>query len=211
AHDPARGHAHADRLRQLHAGGALVDARDSRRGLRADRARQGPAAAADRLGARGPQRAAAAGHPDRAGARLHRGRRAADRGDLQLARHRPGHVHRDRAAGLPDAAGRLPDPDGLGDPAELPRRPRLLPARPEDHDMTLPLQDPLLAAGLADGGPPPRRGGFLLDVLRNRKAAVVGLAIIAFFLVLAIVAPYISPYSAAHQTCPVYAPPSPRH
>jgi peptide/nickel transport system permease protein len=77
--------------------------------------------------------------------------------------------------------------------------------------MTLPMQDPLLAAGLAADGPPPRRGGFLLDVLRDRKAAVVGLAIIVFFIVLSIVAPYISPYSAAHQTCAVYAPPSPRH
>lgn len=75
--------------------------------------------------------------------------------------------------------------------------------------MTLPLQDPALAVeGL---GAPPRRGGFFLTVLRERKAAVIGLAIIAFFIVLSVVAPYISPYSATAQTCAVYAPPSAQH
>jgi peptide/nickel transport system permease protein len=75
--------------------------------------------------------------------------------------------------------------------------------------MTLPLQDPSLAAeGLGD---PPRRGGFFLAVLRERKAAVVGLAIIVFFVVLAIVAPFISPYSATAPSCAVYEPPSAQH
>jgi peptide/nickel transport system permease protein len=75
--------------------------------------------------------------------------------------------------------------------------------------MTLPIQDPSLAAeGL---GVPPRRAGFLRGVLKERKAAVVGLAVIAFFVLLALIAPFISPYSATAQTCAVYAPPSSRH
>jgi len=75
--------------------------------------------------------------------------------------------------------------------------------------MSLPLQDPTLAA---EGfGLPPRRAGFFLGVLRERKAAVIGLGIIVFFIVLAVVAPYISPYSASAQTCAVYAPPSVHH
>jgi peptide/nickel transport system permease protein len=56
-----------------------------------------------------------------------------------------------------------------------------------------------------------RRGGFFLAVLRERKAAVAGLSIIAFFIVLSVIAPYISPYSAATQTCAVYAHPSAHH
>ena len=75
--------------------------------------------------------------------------------------------------------------------------------------MTLPIQDPALGAeGL---GVPPRRHGFLRSVLRERKAAVIGLAIIVFFILLSVIAPYISPYSATAQTCAVYAPPSSRH
>jgi len=71
---------------------------------------------------------------------------------------------------------------------------------------------PILDLSLAeDIAPPPRRRGFFLNVLRERKAAVIGLAIIALFILLAIVAPYISPYSASAQTCSVYAPPSVHH
>ncbi|PZS39818.1 MAG: diguanylate cyclase, partial [Pseudonocardiales bacterium] len=75
--------------------------------------------------------------------------------------------------------------------------------------MTLPLQDPQLAAEAE--GQPSHGGGFFRTVLRERKAAVVGLAIIAFFVLLSIVAPYISPYSITQQTCAVYAPPSGAH
>jgi len=71
---------------------------------------------------------------------------------------------------------------------------------------------PILDLSLAeDIAPSPRRRGFFLNVLRERKAAVIGLAIIALFILLAIVAPYISPYSASAQTCSVYAPPSVHH
>jgi peptide/nickel transport system permease protein len=59
--------------------------------------------------------------------------------------------------------------------------------------------------------PAPRRRGFFAAVLSERKAAVVGLAIVVFFVVLALVAPLISPYSATAQTCAVYAPPSIHH
>ena len=70
------------------------------------------------------------------------------------------------------------------------------------------IQDLSIAEGTA---PSPRRRGFFLGVLRDRKAAVIGLAIIVFFVVLAIVAPYISPYSASAQSCAVYAHPSIHH
>jgi peptide/nickel transport system permease protein len=71
---------------------------------------------------------------------------------------------------------------------------------------------PILDLSLAeDAAPPPRRRGFFLGVLRERKAAVIGLAIIVLFVVLAIVAPYISPYSASAQSCGVYAAPSIHH
>ncbi|HEY2313618.1 MAG TPA: ABC transporter permease [Streptosporangiaceae bacterium] len=74
------------------------------------------------------------------------------------------------------------------------------------------MSQPILDLSVAeDIAPPPRRRGFFLSVLRERKAAVIGLAIIALFILLAIVAPYISPYSASAQTCGVYAPPSVHH
>jgi peptide/nickel transport system permease protein len=75
--------------------------------------------------------------------------------------------------------------------------------------VTLPLQDPQLAAEAE--GQPSTRTGFFRTVLRERKAAVVGLSIIVFFVLLSILAPYISPYSITEQTCAVYAPPSSAH
>jgi peptide/nickel transport system permease protein len=75
--------------------------------------------------------------------------------------------------------------------------------------VTLPLQDPALAVEAE--GQPSTRSGFFRTVLRERKAAVVGLSIIVFFVLLSIVAPYISPYSITQQTCAVFAPPSGAH
>jgi peptide/nickel transport system permease protein len=75
--------------------------------------------------------------------------------------------------------------------------------------MTLPLQDPLLSA--EGQGQPSSRSGFFRTVLRERKTAVIGLAIIAFFVVLSIVAPYIAPHSVTEPSCAVYAPPSAQH
>ena len=74
--------------------------------------------------------------------------------------------------------------------------------------MSLPLADRAVAAGEAG---PPRRPGLLRSVLRERKAALIGLAIIVIFALLAVIAPYISPYSTTAQTCAVYAPPSASH
>ena len=75
--------------------------------------------------------------------------------------------------------------------------------------MTLPLQDPMLSA--EGEGQPSRRAGFFRTVLRERKSAVVGLSIIVFFVVLSIIAPYISPHSVTQPSCAVYAPPSSEH
>src|SRR5436189_3266637 len=75
--------------------------------------------------------------------------------------------------------------------------------------MTLPLQDPLLSA--EGQGQPSHRSGFFRTVLRERKTAVVGLAIIVFFVVLSIVAPYIAPFSVTEPSCALYAPPSAQH
>ena len=75
--------------------------------------------------------------------------------------------------------------------------------------MTLPLQDPMLSA--EGQGQPSHRTGFFRTVLKERKAAVIGLSIIVFFVVLAIVAPYIAPYSVTEPSCAVYAPPSIHH
>ena len=75
-HHPARRDRAADALRD--AGGA-------RRGLRADGARQGPAAAARRRAARAPERADPRHHHDRPAGRRADGRRHPDRDDLFLA------------------------------------------------------------------------------------------------------------------------------
>jgi peptide/nickel transport system permease protein len=75
--------------------------------------------------------------------------------------------------------------------------------------MTSVAQDPLVVAEGA--GASPHRRGFFRTVLRERKAAAIGLAIIVFFVVLAIFAPLIAPYSTTAQTCAVYAHPSLRH
>jgi peptide/nickel transport system permease protein len=67
------------------------------------------------------------------------------------------------------------------------------------------------ATGIDGFGLPPKRGSFFLGLLRERKSAALGLGIIAFFVLLAIVAPLISPYSPTAQSCGVYAPPSIHH
>jgi peptide/nickel transport system permease protein len=64
---------------------------------------------------------------------------------------------------------------------------------------------------VADGAPIHSRAGFVRQVLRERKAAVLGLAIVLFFVVLAVIAPLIAPYSTTTQSGPVFAPPSAKH
>jgi peptide/nickel transport system permease protein len=56
-----------------------------------------------------------------------------------------------------------------------------------------------------------RAAGLLRQALAERKTAALGLAIIAFFVLLAIAAPVIAPYSTTAQTCAVFAPPSASH
>jgi peptide/nickel transport system permease protein len=70
------------------------------------------------------------------------------------------------------------------------------------------VQDPGIAL---EGAAVRSRAGLLRQVLAERKAAAVGLAIIAFFVALAIVSPLVAPYSTTVQTCPVFAAPSARH
>jgi peptide/nickel transport system permease protein len=55
------------------------------------------------------------------------------------------------------------------------------------------------------------RAGALRRIITERKAATVGLAIIIFFIVLALAAPLLAPYSNTAQTCAVFARPSGRH
>ena len=56
----------------------------------------------------------------------------------------------------------------------------------------------------------PRRG-FIREVLFGQRAAVVGLVVLLFFVVIAIIGPWIEPYSTTTQVGPVYAPPSSQH
>jgi peptide/nickel transport system permease protein len=66
--------------------------------------------------------------------------------------------------------------------------------------------------GLAGDVPPVRsRAGLLRQVLSERKAAACGLGLILFFVLLALLAPLIAPYSTTTQSCAVFAPPSGRH
>ncbi len=55
------------------------------------------------------------------------------------------------------------------------------------------------------------RAGLIRQALIERKAAALGLGIIAFFVILAIAAPLIAPYSTTARTCAVFAPPSASH
>src|SRR4051812_4203032 len=67
----------------------------------------------------------------------------------------------------------------------------------------------------AAGGeaPPPRRvrGGWFIRILRESRQAKVGLAVLLFFIVVALLAPWIAPYSVHEQTGAVYCPPSSEH
>jgi peptide/nickel transport system permease protein len=58
---------------------------------------------------------------------------------------------------------------------------------------------------------PVKRPGFVREVLMGQRAATVGLVILALFVVIAVIAPLIEPYSTTKQVGPVYAPPSSKH
>jgi len=55
------------------------------------------------------------------------------------------------------------------------------------------------------------RSGLIRQAIIERKAAALGLGIIVFFIVLAVAAPLIAPYSTTARTCAVFAPPSGSH
>ncbi len=55
------------------------------------------------------------------------------------------------------------------------------------------------------------RSGLIRQAIIERKAAALGLGIIVFFVVLAVAAPLIAPYSTTARTCAVFAPPSGSH
>jgi peptide/nickel transport system permease protein len=55
------------------------------------------------------------------------------------------------------------------------------------------------------------RSGVIRQAVTERKAASLGLFIIVFFVVLAVAAPLIAPYSTTARTCAVFAPPSSKH
>jgi peptide/nickel transport system permease protein len=69
---------------------------------------------------------------------------------------------------------------------------------------------PGLAVGEALEEPSPRRGGFWRNILRQRRA-IAGIAIVGFFIVIALLAPYISPYDERTQVGPPFEPPSTAH
>src|SRR4029077_18344771 len=126
-----------------------------------------------------------------------------------VAGDRPGRVRGGRHARLPDAPGGLPRPDVVGRVLQLHRRPDLLPARPEDHRMKA--AEPALARGTALEARPSAGGSPVIQVLRERRSALLGFFIVAFFIVLAIVGPSLAPYSSTVPSGPVYAPPSSQH
>jgi peptide/nickel transport system permease protein len=59
--------------------------------------------------------------------------------------------------------------------------------------------------------PSRRRAGMLRTALLGSKQSVVGLVVVGLFVALAILAPYIEPYSVTDQVGKVYAPPSGSH
>jgi peptide/nickel transport system permease protein len=71
----------------------------------------------------------------------------------------------------------------------------------------------IVEGGAGFEAPPPRRrrGGWFFQILRESRQAKVGLAVLLFFIVVALLAPWIAPYSVHEQTGAVYCPPSSEH
>jgi peptide/nickel transport system permease protein len=55
------------------------------------------------------------------------------------------------------------------------------------------------------------RRGFIREVMFGQRVAVVGAVVLLFFIVIAVIGPWIEPYSTTTQVGPVYAPPSSKH
>ena len=71
--------------------------------------------------------------------------------------------------------------------------------------------EPAVVEGTPLEAKPSRAGNPVLQVLRERPSAVLGLAIVGFFVVLAVFGPSLAPHSWTQQSGPVYAPPSSEH
>src|ERR1700729_1619195 len=71
------------------------------------------------------------------------------------------------------------------------------------------MQEPAAALEPVTGAS--RRGQFFWTLLKDRKAAAIGLGVLVFFVLLSIVGPYVAPYSSTAQSCAVFAPPSVHH
>jgi len=56
-----------------------------------------------------------------------------------------------------------------------------------------------------------RRGDFFWKLLKDRKAAAIGLGVLVFFVLLSVIGPYVAPYSSTAQSCAVLAAPSAHH
>lgn len=74
--------------------------------------------------------------------------------------------------------------------------------------MSIIVQDPAL---LSDGHEPIRYGRVLRTALREQKATMLGVAILAFYLLVSALAPLLMPYPPNTQTCAVFAHPSSKH
>jgi peptide/nickel transport system permease protein len=71
--------------------------------------------------------------------------------------------------------------------------------------------EPAVAEGTALVARPSARGNAVLQVLKERPSALIGLVIVSFFIFVALFGPALAPYSATQQSGPVYAPPSSQH
>jgi len=58
---------------------------------------------------------------------------------------------------------------------------------------------------------PTTRRGFVREVMLGQKVAVVGAVVLLFFIVIAVIGPWIEPYSTTTQVGPVYQPPNGKH
>ncbi len=61
--------------------------------------------------------------------------------------------------------------------------------------------------------PPPKRGrgNWFWDIVKNSRQAKIGLGVLLFFVLVAVLAPWIEPYNVHQQTGPVFCRPSPGH
>ena len=187
AHAAARVHAGAHPVRRVHADRALVDAGDAGRGLRADRPREGL-----------PQRRIVVSHALRNAmlpivtlVALSLGFIVAGAILVEIIFSWPGIGQAMYAAvakrDYPMLQGAFLDPHGVGRVLQLHRRPHLLQAGPEDDRMKT--VDPALAEDTALEARPSKGGSPVLQVLRERRSALLGLFIVGFFVAMAIFGP----------------------